>query len=104
MSRDHRDQHVLTHPFPTDALPISFLRAAAGEPSEIEGATAFKKPVCNFHTSARIFTRVVISSMSSSIRFRTMWVLLGSGMIWTHRSEEHTSELQSLMRISYAVF
>src|SRR3546814_9237633 len=23
---------------------------------------------------------------------------------WTHRSEEHTSELQSLMRISYAVF
>src|SRR3546814_9316477 len=24
--------------------------------------------------------------------------------IWAHRSEEHTSELQSLMRISYAVF
>src|SRR3546814_5224450 len=24
--------------------------------------------------------------------------------IWTNRSEEHTSELQSLMRISYAVF
>src|SRR3546814_9885968 len=23
---------------------------------------------------------------------------------WTNRSEEHTSELQSLMRISYAVF
>src|SRR3546814_2600469 len=23
---------------------------------------------------------------------------------WSHRSEEHTSELQSLMRISYAVF
>src|SRR3546814_1639167 len=23
---------------------------------------------------------------------------------WLHRSEEHTSELQSLMRISYAVF
>src|SRR3546814_1878730 len=23
---------------------------------------------------------------------------------WPHRSEEHTSELQSLMRISYAVF
>src|SRR3546814_2859342 len=23
---------------------------------------------------------------------------------WRHRSEEHTSELQSLMRISYAVF
>src|SRR3546814_3434812 len=24
--------------------------------------------------------------------------------LWQHRSEEHTSELQSLMRISYAVF
>src|SRR3546814_8093635 len=31
---------------------------------------------------------------------------LGDGMGWEveHRSEEHTSELQSLMRISYAVF
>src|SRR3546814_5797256 len=27
-----------------------------------------------------------------------------TGMSWTIRSEEHTSELQSLMRISYAVF
>src|SRR3546814_5883300 len=27
-----------------------------------------------------------------------------SGTYWYHRSEEHTSELQSLMRISYAVF
>src|SRR3546814_5211291 len=26
------------------------------------------------------------------------------GDVFTHRSEEHTSELQSLMRISYAVF
>src|SRR3546814_3166588 len=28
----------------------------------------------------------------------------GLGRLWRHRSEEHTSELQSLMRISYAVF
>src|SRR3546814_9266579 len=28
----------------------------------------------------------------------------GSGQLWAVRSEEHTSELQSLMRISYAVF
>src|SRR3546814_1883098 len=26
------------------------------------------------------------------------------GVLWWNRSEEHTSELQSLMRISYAVF
>src|SRR3546814_3870551 len=30
--------------------------------------------------------------------------LLGTAMAATNRSEEHTSELQSLMRISYAVF
>src|SRR3546814_1657218 len=30
-----------------------------------------------------------------------MWIVFGLSMI---RSEEHTSELQSLMRISYAVF
>src|SRR3546814_9189755 len=28
----------------------------------------------------------------------------GAGYFWFSRSEEHTSELQSLMRISYAVF
>src|SRR3546814_3971457 len=28
----------------------------------------------------------------------------GDGLHFDHRSEEHTSELQSLMRISYAVF
>src|SRR3546814_3547110 len=28
----------------------------------------------------------------------------GLGALWRERSEEHTSELQSLMRISYAVF
>src|SRR3546814_8391518 len=35
-----------------------------------------------------------------------VWLMLGFGMIGylLRRSEEHTSELQSLMRISYAVF
>src|SRR3546814_5729320 len=31
-------------------------------------------------------------------------ILLGALIIFSGRSEEHTSELQSLMRISYAVF
>src|SRR3546814_6289949 len=30
--------------------------------------------------------------------------LIGGGIVAENRSEEHTSELQSLMRISYAVF
>src|SRR3546814_10794909 len=33
-----------------------------------------------------------------------LFFLFGVGMQWVLRSEEHTSELQSLMRISYAVF
>src|SRR3546814_9610791 len=37
---------------------------------------------------------------------RTRGVIDGAGKLWIleHRSDEHTSELQSLMRISYAVF
>src|SRR3546814_4609329 len=41
---------------------------------------------------------------------RALWPLTGEGELLfpsnrhSHRSEEHTSELQSLMRISYAVF
>src|SRR3546814_8416318 len=31
-------------------------------------------------------------------------ILKNDGTLWVIRSEEHTSELQSLMRISYAVF
>src|SRR3546814_9555698 len=34
---------------------------------------------------------------------RYVWWLIGRSC-WLLRSEEHTSELQSLMRISYAVF
>src|SRR3546814_10583261 len=35
---------------------------------------------------------------------RGVWFTLARGCGWARRSEEHTSELQSLMRISYAVF
>src|SRR3546814_8736850 len=35
---------------------------------------------------------------------RRGWVVLASDAAHLYRSEEHTSELQSLMRISYAVF
>src|SRR3546814_5758582 len=47
--------------------------------------------------AAGLVALVVISAIASS---RTM----RSGNRTTGRSEEHTSELQSLMRISYAVF
>src|SRR3546814_2815625 len=39
-----------------------------------------------------------------SVEFRDALPLSGAGKVLKTRSEEHTSELQSLMRISYAVF
>src|SRR3546814_1222815 len=48
----------------------------------------------------------VLSSQSAFLRHRHLWKKLfhQRRLSLTQRSEEHTSELQSLMRISYAVF
>src|SRR3546814_7865044 len=42
--------------------------------------------------------------MPSIVKANVPWVSSQARMQRLHRSEEHTSELQSLMRISYAVF
>src|SRR3546814_10305169 len=77
--------------------------------------------VVDSHTSASIGPLMYMSSASGAVWYftlRTSLVLLfskhGSGTrpsrpashceVLIERSEEHTSELQSLMRISYAVF
>src|SRR3546814_10123613 len=77
---DHRDRHVLTHSFPTR------------HSSDLS---------CRSHTPAGHAPKISDASPSVSKprpRFLrpSIWVL--------PRSEEHTSELQSLMRISYVVF
>src|SRR3546814_1906402 len=56
--------------------------------------------------------RIVIASMTAFwvVEFANSYVLArmkiatGGRFLWMRRSEEHTSELQSLMRRSYAVF
>src|SRR3546814_5737160 len=53
--------------------------------------------------------RTRLSSQKMPIRVRHDLCAIGTARVGTsasllHRSEEHTSELQSLMRISYAVF
>src|SRR3546814_3875898 len=58
------------------------------------------------HESDRLSLRIGISIPLDLGQVRGIW-LFASIMAHTHqrnRSEEHTSELQSLMRISYAVF
>src|SRR3546814_9946609 len=71
--------------------------------------TLFRSDVgrgCTGHRASDPFTRGRISFLnirgrSSALRKHlTAW----SGAASSSRSEEHTSELQSLMRISYAVF
>src|SRR3546814_7738635 len=49
---------------------------------------------------------VIVRNAALDIRFaaRAEVMKVTDGMIAARRSEEHTSELQSLMRISYAVF
>src|SRR3546814_6062305 len=92
---DHRDLHVLTHSFPTRrssdlARFHGHTRSAKGSLCsrriDLSGRPATRRASCARHLSD-------VDRQSSNIPAR------GSP-----RSEEHTSELQSLMRISYAVF
>src|SRR3546814_5137029 len=56
--------------------------------------------------TCRIATRLSqrgLEAVLSSTFFRIR-AISAPGSTWKNRSEEHTSELQSLMRISYAVF
>src|SRR3546814_1492478 len=76
-------------------------RAIASEGGETKGApmspaSAARTPARSTHIAASISVSSSVSA-GSSARAR-------QPIISDERSEEHTSELQSLMRISYAVF
>src|SRR3546814_4175902 len=80
---DHRDLHVPTHSFPT-RLTSDLDRARRGAETGI-GAVGAAGP---FPHAAEHLLQVRVAVLRRRL----------------DRSEEHTSELQSLMRISYAVF
>src|SRR3546814_18135202 len=81
---DHRERHVRSHPFP--ARRAADLRSRRTQPARWSDATENHR----------------LLSASSSARF--LLQPNGKRMMLTKRSEEHKSELQSLMRTSYAVF
>src|SRR3546814_9233760 len=54
-------------------------------------------------TVARTYLKAYLHDQAGR-RFASKTFTEGANAPWSYRSEEHTSELQSLMRISYAVF
>src|SRR3546814_12886442 len=103
---DHRDLHVLTHSFPTRRSAdlrgprVSRRRShgCSGSANE-EEAVMFGVLLMLLCVAAAIYMLVKMYKAF-------VWHSQGVGERNAHaeRSEEHTSELQSLMRISYAVF
>src|SRR3546814_2135107 len=102
----------------TCALPIS--RAAYDDSRRLKFA---KRPICGHARDVKFldqlcFRRDAITRLQTPVANRIRYALLDRGIAWRSvlggmasrrsvdsvRSEEHTSELQSLMRISYAVF
>src|SRR3546814_8118848 len=103
---DHRDLHVLTHSFPPRRS--SDLPAAHGDAKAPYGVVTLHRPA---NVDTRTALRRIVEALAASavhlpllfpVHPRTAASLERFGL--TERSEEHTSELQSLMRISYAVF
>src|SRR3546814_13528275 len=91
LNGDHRDLHVLKHSFPTRRSSdlVDHERQAAGF---FDGRGGNHEVVSSLSVDdAHVVAHPSRASRPSPARE-------------SRRSEEHTSELQSLMRISYAVF
>src|SRR3546814_10184210 len=88
MNRDHRDLHVLTHSFPTLRSSDLEIREQIKRVHEASFGLYGARKV--WHQMRR--EGIMVAKCTVERLMRAM------------RSEEHTSELQSLMRISYAVF
>src|SRR3546814_14542104 len=94
---EKRDLHVLTHSFPTRrssdlrALPIGMCVDCCDHGPDF-GADSVR------------WVGLPRQPSPDTGRSRSRGERLRAARIFETRSEEHTSELQSLMRISYAVF
>src|SRR3546814_5651809 len=104
----HRDLHVLPPSSPTRgssdlAVGCESLAGAAGATRATSAAASFRIGARKLSGYTPIHsTTAAIGASSHNSRVDRSGIARTSS--WTIRSEEHTSELQSLMRISYAVF
>src|SRR3546814_19300388 len=78
------------------------MNAIAGIPYEI--VTAVILGVCVTYTLFGGLYAVIGTDYIQTVLIMIGVVIIGIAVFQAVRSEEHTSELQSLMRISYAVF
>src|SRR3546814_5587903 len=97
-------------------MAVERLKASTGnERTEFEALNDFDKAICDDLNSPKALTfleNVVTGKRYEQQRLQlatAMDAVLGLNLLTLNRadlrrSEEHTSELQSLMRISYAVF
>src|SRR3546814_19776029 len=92
---DHRDLHVLTHSFPTRRSSDLNVFGAMGLSRELGLEQLYRdvRMLVVPDGTSEILTLIQGRQLTGFDPFRP-----------AARSEEHTSELQSLMRISYAVF
>src|SRR3546814_9150001 len=104
VSGDHRDLHVLTHSFPTRLSSELAKAGAAGgsapTPAAAAGGTELPSRSAGATDKGERVKASPLAKRLADEKGIDLKTLTGSGP----RSEEHTSELQSLMRISYAVF
>src|SRR3546814_8228381 len=99
-------QHVLTHSFPTRRSSDLWPPTALASPAPTERPPPVKGPEpmsVHVDTARRQSTAALPTAIDpKGETFRTNLAAQQANL--AERSEEHTSELQSLMRISYAVF
>src|SRR3546814_5521037 len=84
----------------TDALFKRWV-GAQDDPDDVDPDLGAKDPVATVHGSQHDLhiDLIAVTTIPGGVLRHRLRLLAGNG-----RSEEHTSELQSLMRISYAVF
>src|SRR3546814_3148145 len=81
-----------------DAEPAAFPGQATSDGARLQAARG-RRPAWH-----RVPDRRTPAQGPSGLRQHSRQRVLGAGGVGAARSEEHTSELQSLMRSSYAVF
>src|SRR3546814_19297628 len=103
LSGDHRYLRVLPNSFPTLLSSDLYGDDLARELREYERKNDWlRETLTKVYKEAQTGMRPGIQPELAALE--TVTFLAGLLRLWLMRSEEHTSELQSLMRISYAVF